>query len=229
MFADPGGIKVNGATLSLVESTVQGNTADFATGGILFTGNTLSAVDTVIRDNTGAGGIVGGGMICNLGTATFERVAFVGNSGPHGGALLLEGTACDATLTNVTLSGNSSSSDGALDHHRGTVTLVHLTVSENLPRGLSGAMTVANTIVHGNGGIQCSGSFTSLGHNVDEDDSCGFDQATGIRRWPRPIPRPCSASSTRQAAAPCIRCSPAAKRSTRFLWRTASTPRTCRF
>jgi hypothetical protein len=179
----PGGIEINNAMLSLVESTVQRNSVVGETGGILFTTGTFSAVDTVIRDNHGSQGIVAGGMICNGGTATFERVAFIGNSGLHGGALLLEGSGCDATLTNVTLSGNSSNSDGALDNHRGTVTLANVTVTENSNFGLVGAMSVRNTIVAGNGNpgsAQCSGSFTSLGHNVDEREFCGFDQATDL-------------------------------------------------
>ena len=45
-------------------------------------------------------------------------------------------------------------------------------------------MTVLNTIVAGNGGFdfrQCSfGLPTSLGHNVDEGTSCGFDQPTDL-------------------------------------------------
>jgi hypothetical protein len=53
---DPGGIKVESAVLSLVESTVQRNSSGFDTGGIIFTGGTFSAVDTVIRDNVGGQG-----------------------------------------------------------------------------------------------------------------------------------------------------------------------------
>jgi hypothetical protein len=170
--------------LALVESTVQRNSAVGVTGGITF-GGTFSAVDTVIRDNTGSGGIVAGGMICNGGTATFERVAFIGNQGLDGAGLLVM-AGCEATLTNVTLSGNTllDNSGGSLDNNRGgTVTLANVTVTESSNFGLRGAMTVRNTIVAGNGNpgsVQCSGSFTSLGHNVDEGEFCGFDQETDI-------------------------------------------------
>jgi CSLREA domain-containing protein len=185
-FADPGGIKVEGATLSLIESTVQSNTADFATGGILFTGDTLSAVDTVIRDNFGVGGIVSGGMICNFGTARFERVAFIGNQGLAGAGLLVM-AGCDVTLTNVTLSGNTllDRTGGTVENVGGVVTLANVTVTESSGFGLTGAMTLRNTIVAGNGNFdfqQCDTSSvrTSLGHNIDEGTSCGFDQETDL-------------------------------------------------
>jgi len=180
----PGGIEINSAMLGLVESTVQRNSVVGETGGILFTGGTFSAVDTVIRDNTGSQGIVAGGMICNAGTATFERVAFIDNSGNNGGALFVSGDQCNATLTNVTLSGNSDlgTGSGALRNAGGTVTLVNATVTDNSAFGLVGAMTVRNTIVAGNGNFdfqQCSfGPLTSLGYNIDEGESCGFDEST---------------------------------------------------
>ena len=182
---NPAGIEIEGAMLGLVESTVQRNSVVGETGGILFTGGTFSAVDTVIRDNTGSQGIVAGGMICNSGTATFERVAFIDNSGNSGGALFVSGNLCNATLTNVTLSGNSANgTNGALHNAGGTVTLVNVTVTDNSAPGLGGAMTVRNTIVAGNGGFnsqQCSfASPTSLGHNVDEGNSCLFDQLTDL-------------------------------------------------
>jgi CSLREA domain-containing protein len=181
--AIPAGIEIQGATLSLVESTVQRNSVVRETGGIVLTGGTFSAVDTVIRDNHGSQGIVAGGMICNGGTATFERVAFIDNSGNSGGALFVSGESCNATLTNVTLSGNSAnSSSGALHNTFGTVTLVNVTVTNNSAPGLGGPMTVRNTIVAGNGlGSQCSfASPTSLGHNIDQGESCGFDQPTDL-------------------------------------------------
>ena len=122
----------------------------------------------------------------SIGTATFERVAFIDNSGPFGGALYVPGTNCDATLTNVTLSGNfAPETSGALHNAGGTVTLANVTVTDNLAFGLVGTMTVRNTIVAGNGGLdfpQCSfGPSTSLGHNIDQGDSCGFDQPTDLR------------------------------------------------
>jgi CSLREA domain-containing protein len=182
---EPGGIKSESATLSLIESTVQRNTGANATGGILFTGGTFSAVDSVIRDNTGGMGIASGGMICNFGTATFERTAMIGNQGLSGAALLVM-SGCDATLTNVTLSGNvavSSQSAGALDNFGGTVTLVNVTVTENAAFGVTGAMTVSNSIIAGNGNFdhqQCitGGALVSLGHNIDTGTSCTFDGET---------------------------------------------------
>jgi hypothetical protein len=180
----PAGIEINNAMLGLVESTVQRNSVVGETGGILFTGGTFSAVDTVIRDNMGSQGIVAGGMICNAGTATFERVAFIDNSGNSGGALFVSGEFCNATLTNVTLSGNSNlgTGSGALHNAGGTVTLVNVTVTDNSAPGLGGAMTVRNTIVAGNGlGSQCSfAAPTSLGHNIDQGATCLFDQPTDL-------------------------------------------------
>jgi hypothetical protein len=121
-------------------------------------------------------------MICNGGTATFERVAFIGNSGPLGGGLFVPGELCDATLTNVTLSGNAAfNSNAALEvFFSGTVVLVNVTVTDTKASGvgLRGPMTVLNTIVAGN---RCVGtSITSLGYNIDEGSTCGFDHATDL-------------------------------------------------
>jgi hypothetical protein len=119
-------------------------------------------------------------MICNGGTATFERVAFIGNSGPLGGGLFVPGELCDATLTNVTLGGNTAfNSNAALEvFFSGTVVLVNVTDTKASGVGLRGPMTVLNTIVAGN---RCVGtSITSLGYNIDEGSSCGFDHATDL-------------------------------------------------
>jgi hypothetical protein len=94
------------------------------------------------------------------------------------------------TLTNSTVSGNSVGlSGGGIFNRDGTLTLTHSTVSENVAGAadgggggifsIGGLVTLAHTVVAGNtteSDSDCSGSLTSLGHNlVGEGTGCPSD------------------------------------------------------
>lgn len=163
-----------GATLTLVGSTVADNTTATNPGGGVFGffDSTLDIVDSTISGNV-AGDVAGG--IRSLGTTTVLDSTISGNTATtwHGGGIF--------------------ATDGAVDLHNVTV------VDNVAPAGTAGGVVVAtfgdvgatlttqNSIVAGNdegGALDCALVFagagpiaiTSQGGNVDGDGSCVFDQ-----------------------------------------------------
>ena len=177
-----GGIAIAGSgTLSLAGSTLKDNIAGTDGGGInnegtvTITGSTISgniASDTggAIRNNDGA----------NL---TLARSTVSGNiSSGFAGGIYNVGA---LTLTNSTIGGNAAGADGGgIRNDSGTLTLRNTTVANNTTAGnggggidnAAGTVTLINSIVGGNNppGRDCSGTFTSAGHNLDSDGSCGL-------------------------------------------------------
>jgi len=134
----------------------------------------------------GSGGGIGddggdGGGIFNDGTLTVTNVTFSGNStgagggasgigggGGDGGGIFNDGT---LTVTNVTFSGNSTGAGGSASSIGG---------SDGSGGGIFNAgdistVSLRNTIVANSiSGENCSGSITSLGHNLDSANACAF-------------------------------------------------------
>jgi predicted outer membrane repeat protein len=190
-----GGVAVasNSATplvLTINDSTIADNRAQYG-GGVVVAGNVQDAdVRATINRSTisnnlaadPAGGDADGGgieaynstvMVVNS-TVSGNRVAAAGYS--SGGAIWIGGYAgrlpSRVTLINSTLNGNSAAGAG------GGI------VSYQDSANASAMVTSVNTIVSGNyapAGGNCraeGGAFTSLGHNVENADSCGFHQPT---------------------------------------------------
>jgi hypothetical protein len=86
-----GGIlNINAGTLTLINSTVSINTASDAGGGILNFDGTLTIIDSTLSGNSAGGG----GGIANEGTATLTNSTLSGNSaGVDGGGIFNGGTA----------------------------------------------------------------------------------------------------------------------------------------
>jgi Abnormal spindle-like microcephaly-assoc'd, ASPM-SPD-2-Hydin len=88
------------------------------------------------------------------------------------------------TLTNITISGNLSTLPGAGIDNNGPATLQNVTISGNTSPGLlaiSGirnnagiSVTTINTIISGNGTVNCGGPIISGGNNLDSGNSCLF-------------------------------------------------------
>ena len=93
-----------------------------------------------------------GGGVFNYGIATLTNVTLSGNTAAHfGGGVYNEGA---ATLTNVTVSGNSAFTAGGIQNDS-TATLTNVTVSGNSASGFggvysNGTATLTNSIVIGN-------------------------------------------------------------------------------
>jgi hypothetical protein len=156
-LCDGGGIKGN--IVTLIDSTIAGNTvflangggivAKFLTliastvsdnfgGGIFVDGNALVFGSTITR-NDGVNDFSGGGLDIR-GNLVLDRSTVSQNRGGGawaiGGGLYVDGT---AFLTNTTVWGNIASGDigvgGGLFLYRGTATLVNSTVSGNIAKG----------------------------------------------------------------------------------------------
>src|SRR2546426_5489758 len=143
VFKSGGGIQTGAiiandvATLNLSRVVVTQNTSDDAGGGIA-NSDILSLTDVTVSNNTCAGTSCFGGGVFNKngGTATLSRVTLSGNTATGGGGL---GSDSDVNLTDVTISGNTADAGAGLEHDSGTATLVNVTISNNNGPGGAGA------------------------------------------------------------------------------------------
>jgi predicted outer membrane repeat protein len=146
-----GGGIFNIGALTLTNVTFSGNSAAGG-GGIFNIGSTLTLTNVTLSGNSAT---AGGGGIANRGPMIMTNCTLSGNSASIGGGGILEGGA--STLTNVTLSGNSTAGQGGAIYN------------------LTGSISLRNTIVANSiSGGNCSGTITSLGHNLDSANTCGF-------------------------------------------------------
>ncbi|MFN3477492.1 MAG: choice-of-anchor Q domain-containing protein, partial [Candidatus Methylomirabilales bacterium] len=171
IFADAD-VAISGVTIR------NGNAGAGALGGGIRNFGTLTLTDVTINGNTA--GTFGGG-IANNGTLILTNVTISTNTGKDGGGLF-NGFEASATLTNVTISTNTASSRGGGIFNIGTLELTNATISTNTASsggGLlnnGGSVALKDTIVANSpSGGNCAGSgVTSLGHNLEDADTCGF-------------------------------------------------------
>ena len=160
-----GGIN-NSGTLTIGNSTISGNSAQFSNGGGIFNEGELTIGNSTLSGNSVRFG--SGGGILNSGTLTIGNSTLSGNSaqfGSGGGIYNKSGT---LTIGNSTLSGNS--------------------VQFGIGGGIynkSGTLTIGNSIVSGNTAstgreiTNDSGAFTSEGYNLfGYSSNNGLDGAT---------------------------------------------------
>jgi hypothetical protein len=145
-----------GATLSLDHVAVQGNVAQCDGGGINAEAP-LTVTHSAITNNESQCTDSGGGIIAGD-ELSLTNVTLSGNIADNGGALRIDG---DATLLNVTIYDNQAqiAFGGILNN---------------------GTATITNTIVAASTGGNCGGNglFTSGGHNVEDENTCGFGALT---------------------------------------------------
>jgi hypothetical protein len=154
----------DGARVEVHHSDIYSNTAQVG-GAIYNYANSVLFLDggTRLRDNVT---IYDGGGIFNAGTATLTNVTLNGNSTTNygGGIDNFSGT---ATLTNVTLSGNRADFGGGI-FNRGTATLTNATLSGNsgiLGGGVRnlGTATLTNVTLSGNSAPSGGGILRDYG------------------------------------------------------------------
>jgi parallel beta-helix repeat protein len=143
------------ATLNMTDCTISGNVAN-VTGGGIFNADytTLTATDCTISNNSSSS--VGGGLT-NEGTATLSDVTVSRNNASRGGGgLLSTGT---LAMTGCTVNVNSASyyGGGLVAYHGGKITLTNCTVSGNSTAGggggaanVLGTLALSNCTVSGN-------------------------------------------------------------------------------
>jgi CSLREA domain-containing protein len=183
-----GGVSNASGTLSLTNVVVHNNRAQYGGGGLAADGPT-TLTDVTIRDNQGS--IFGGGGVWvggAQGALTATNSTISGNSiYTDGGGIYSYGR--PVTLTNVTVSGNSSLDDtgGGILSSQGPLTLRNVTISGNFARqggggiSASGVVDARNTIVTDNEAQSdpwlddnCyGGSFPVAGvRNLEDGTSC---------------------------------------------------------
>jgi beta-glucanase (GH16 family) len=168
------------------------NAGDFwQGGGGIYSGDgaTLSLIDSTVADNQAAWS--GGGVYAFFNTTTtIVRSTISGNvSNDVGGGIRSLG---DMTIINSTISGNTSTGwhGGAIFHTDGAMEILNSTIANNkgpdwAPSaifngsfgGPAPTLTLTNTIISGNQWYACdhwtgANVLTSGGHNLVQDDTC---------------------------------------------------------
>ncbi len=193
---DGGGIaNIDPAFLSVKNSAVNSNLAQFTAGGLYNTGTLIVESSTVDDNGAQAGTGTGGGILNGSGATLTIKESTISNNRVIADAGGIRNFG-DLSLTNSTLSGNSANGTGALQNN-GDAVLINNTISNNsgflsLISGInaaSGTVTMTNTIIANQGvGSNCgglSGTIVSLGYNLDSDNSCSL---TNVADFPNENP-----------------------------------------
>jgi hypothetical protein len=172
-----GGI-YNTGTLTMTRSIVSGNRA--AIGAGLINVGLATLRDVTIRQNISTGG-AGGILNSASGVLIIEKTTISGNTSTEGGGLFNDG---EASLTNVTISSNSSrpgSNSGGIFVAAGSVQLLNVTITSNaggIEVLTTGNISMKNTIVGDQSSradcLNRGGSLTSRGHNLSSSTSCSL-------------------------------------------------------
>ena len=214
-----------GVTASISGMTITGGRTSGSGGGLYNDGATLTLTNCAVSGNTAtiysyiSGG--GGGVFSAGGTTTLSDCTVSGNSAFFGGGLRTD----DGTtiLNNSMVSGNSAFCTGGLFAHGGTTILNNSTVSGNSANGVGGrrygggTTTLNDTTVSGNTG-SIGGLYTSKGRNHADRFHGQRQRLQLLRRWWRGVriqhddadqlprsaatPPPAAAASSPSAAKP---------------------------
>lgn len=142
-------------TLTITDSTISDNAAAVSGGGIL-NSSELAINNSTISDNTSADSAAG---IHNQANAAIINSTLSGNSANVNGGGISNTSSGTISIINSTITGNSASLGG------GGI------------RTLGGVIEITYTVIAGNvTGSDCAGAgtVTSLGHNLDGDNTCGL-------------------------------------------------------
>jgi streptogramin lyase len=157
--ANGGGIGNDGGTVTILASTISGNSAFNDGGGIMNGEGTVTVVNSTLSGNSA--GHRGGGVFCRGGTLTVSASTFSGNTAAFkgGGVFNAGGT---LTVSACTFSGNSCSSVGGI-----------INGSFN---GVGGTLEIGDTVLNAgaSGENIADGTVTSDGYNLSSDNGGGF-------------------------------------------------------
>lgn len=167
-----------GETVTISNLTIRNAQGNFG-GGIFITNAVTATIINCTVSGSSAG--FGGGIFNDAALLTIANTTISGNIASEGGGAYNNGA---LTITNSTLSGNSGQSvGGAVFNDKGTMQVTNSTISNN--SGFSGGgilnlgtLEIGNTILKtgASGGniLNKSGTVTSLGYNLSNDDGGGF-------------------------------------------------------
>jgi uncharacterized repeat protein (TIGR01451 family) len=126
---DGGGIYNSEGTMTLTNSTVSGNTAGYGVGGIFNGYGTLILTNSTVRDNTA--NRYSGGILNGSGAMTLNNSTISGNTADYDGGGIGNDSGT-VTLNNSTVNGNMGSQGGGIRNiNNGILTLNNSTVSHN--------------------------------------------------------------------------------------------------
>ncbi|MCP4165096.1 MAG: right-handed parallel beta-helix repeat-containing protein [Chloroflexi bacterium] len=155
--------------------------------------NGSADIDLTINDSSYI--VYGQGVFTVTGGSTvlFQHITLTGGFAPDGGGIWI-GQASDATISNSTISANqaSGSGGGILALSASKVTVENTTLADNIAASGGGIsvqdagteLTLTNVIIANSTGADCAmtdgGAITSLGHNLDNDNTCNLTADTDI-------------------------------------------------
>ncbi|MFK8114136.1 MAG: Calx-beta domain-containing protein [Rubripirellula sp.] len=183
---------VNGHMLSITDTVISSNTTAAEGGGLGAVDVDVVLTDVTVDANTANGGRAGGIGFIGLARTpvlTADRLTISGNqSNADGGGIAVAAAGID--LTNVTVSGNSSTngSGGGIAYDNNFATVLrrirYSTIVSNNAPGLGSniaaqgaAIDLEASIFSGGNGAALPGVFNSLGSNIDSGLSMGFGAA----------------------------------------------------
>lgn len=184
---DGGAVEIRASeTVNLSECILTDNKVDgLGDGGAIINEGILNITDCTFSNNSTTDATSVGGAIDSFGagaSTTITNSTFEGNSSDlDGGAI---SSKAPLRIVNTTFSGNqagSAGSGGALVNYGNTATIINATFTENSANSGgaihvdAGTVELKNSIVaDSTSGGNCSGTVTSLGNNLDSEDSCGL-------------------------------------------------------
>jgi predicted outer membrane repeat protein len=168
---DNGGGILSAGTLTVTGTTISSNSISDSMGSAIdVIGGTVTISDTMISSNMAHSGF--GTVALKSPLATLDTCTISNNDSGMSGGLLNNGT---LTLSNSTVSGNTSGGSGAAAGivNNGTLTVTTSTVSGNsgFAGGIwnSAALTISNSTVSGNSamapGVQSAGGIAAVAQN----------------------------------------------------------------
>lgn len=158
--SEGGGILVNDGRLTVINSSIIGNSA-VQGGGIscVYSGDSATVIDSAIFQNTASGGFGGGGIFCSNVTVSNSTLAdnVVSGTNTNGGGIVADRvlTIVNSTLAGNTASGTSAAGGGFFSASPAGAWLINSIIADN----------IAST------GPDCFAivPFVSQGHNLIND------------------------------------------------------------
>jgi len=178
-----GGLTFNGGMIAISNCTITNNTAQLGGGGISLDGETISVSKCTFDGNKI--GVTGEGAAMSVsGTSTTVADCKIVNHVAYRGAVALFGT---ASVSNSTISSNSSAYGGGIYVGSGTITINSSTITNNsatIKGGgaymAAGTITLAKTTISNNtASLQGGGLYCAKGAATISDSTIAYNSVDG--------------------------------------------------
>ncbi len=176
--ADGGGVHISGASPSIINNTIEGNTGTTG-GGIYIDNGDPTISNTTIQNNSADSG---GGIYVNSGNPTISNNTVQDNDASSGGGIYVNSG--DSDISNNTVQGNDSNIGGGIYISSSNPGLSNNTIQGNTSTDNGGGIyindggpTISNNTVQNNnsnangGGIYLGGGNSNISNNVIQSNS----------------------------------------------------------